>query len=84
MHCVMRMSRCWASSMKPWMRSMYCGAVSCSRPAVVASVMIDVYVTWAIIPAWWTRSTFSRSSAADVGTPVIGLTPSTAWVSSQS
>jgi hypothetical protein len=46
--------------------------------------MIDVYVTWAISPEWWTRSTFSRSSSAEVGTPLIGLIPSTACVSSQS
>ncbi len=84
MHWVMRMSRCWASSMKPLIRSTYCGAASLIRPAVVARVMIEVYVTWAIIPAWCTRSTLARSSSGDVGTPMIGLCPSTACVSNQS
>ena len=66
------------------MRSTYCGAVSVSFPCTVASVMIDVYVTWAIIPAACTRSTLARSSSGLVGTPLIGECPSISCVFSQS
>ncbi|CAB4768374.1 unannotated protein [freshwater metagenome] len=52
MHWVMRMSRRWASSMKAFIGSRYFGAVSLIRPHTVASVMIDVYVTWLIMPLW--------------------------------
>ena len=70
--------------MKAWICSTYCGAVSEMRPAAVAIVMIEVYVTCDSIPDWWTTSTLARSSSGVDGTPARGLTPSTALAAHQS